>query len=246
MAAPSGPPRSNRSAKERRAECLRAEARSLQKLLQGLESLSLHRGSQPTRHGQVVRTALQAPAPSTSAIRRHFIHGSCTFGSSCRFMCPYGEMAVDVIMAPRQLSHTFDVNAGGFAPSAADPIGPPLVLPPIIVTDPATFTTQRPSPQPQSSQPQSLQPKSSPPTTSQPPSLQSSNSQPQSLQPHILPSPSSQPQSLQPSGSMPQSVQPTSSQPQVTASGVTAAVFAVAEPGTGCFAAPRHRGPLTS
>lgn len=86
MEAPSGPPRRpNRSAADRRAQKQRAEARSIQRFLKGIDSLLLHRGSQPSALGLALSTALRAPPAPSQNICRHYLHGQCTYGSSCRF-----------------------------------------------------------------------------------------------------------------------------------------------------------------
>lgn len=95
-----------RSAKARREQRLRAEARSVQRLLAGFTQLVSHRGSQPTRLGAALHTALaqfgtQQPQPPPP-LCRHYLVGKCTYGSSCRF-------------SHSQVT-TFNANAADFVP----------------------------------------------------------------------------------------------------------------------------------
>ena len=80
-----------RSAQSRREQALRAKARSIQRFLKGFAQLHLHRGSQPSRFGAAIASALTAekvfldmPIPQQQ-LSRHFIAGNCTWGDKCRF-----------------------------------------------------------------------------------------------------------------------------------------------------------------
>ena len=53
-------PRRRKTAKERRAQRLRSEARAMQRLLHGLMDLQVHRGSQLSRVGVALRDVLQS------------------------------------------------------------------------------------------------------------------------------------------------------------------------------------------
>ena len=62
------PPRRNRPARSRREQALRAEARTVSRLLRGVAQLQAHRGSQPSRLGAALALALrEATAPSGQA-----------------------------------------------------------------------------------------------------------------------------------------------------------------------------------
>ena len=56
-------PRRNRPARSRREQALRAEARTVSRLLRGVAQLQAHRGSQPSRLGAALALALRAVPP---------------------------------------------------------------------------------------------------------------------------------------------------------------------------------------
>ena len=57
------PPRRNRPARSRREQALRAEARTVSRLLRGVAHLQAHRGSQPSRLGAALALALRVVPP---------------------------------------------------------------------------------------------------------------------------------------------------------------------------------------
>ena len=59
-------PRSrNRPARSRREQALRAEARTISRVLRGVAQLQAHRGSQPSRLGAALALALRGATPSS-------------------------------------------------------------------------------------------------------------------------------------------------------------------------------------
>ena len=75
-----------RPACARREQKLRAEARTVQRLIKGVASLDAHRGSQTSRLGAALAMALQQPpTPVSQPLCRHFARGNCTWVDRCRF-----------------------------------------------------------------------------------------------------------------------------------------------------------------
>ena len=136
-----------RSARARKEQRLRAEARTSQRLLQGFQQLLCHRGSRPTKFGKAFMDALgpidtaqqqqpqHQPRPQQpDAPCRHYAVGRCTWGATCRFSHDTNGTGAAVYGSGDSVEGAFEhdgptVTAQSYPPpfSSFDPAAPEFV-----------------------------------------------------------------------------------------------------------------------
>mmetsp|Transcript_84165 Transcript_84165/g.132920 ORF Transcript_84165/g.132920 Transcript_84165/m.132920 type:complete len:424 (+) Transcript_84165:133-1404(+) len=94
--------RPRRTARQRREQLLRSNARCITRLVDGLTSIASHRGNTLSQTGMGLLEMLNRGKPQAGAARvphnvshmpvcRHFLRGKCTWGETCRFSHSGGE-----------------------------------------------------------------------------------------------------------------------------------------------------------
>ena len=133
-----------RSAKQRREQRLRAEARTALRLFKGFSLIIDHRGNQLPPLGAALVNALSqvvGPAPTTNVPMppqqqqkplsrtsvttcRHFLQGRCTWGDQCRFAHPQVHQQQQQQQQQQSSSSAapFNADADEFVPMSQTPM----------------------------------------------------------------------------------------------------------------------------